>query len=107
MTTFDVKWSNYKLQKEYTIGILIHDRGYIFKYDLEQVYEAINDGFRPFVEFPDIRETYTSQELFSTFAIRLQSATPDEIDLRLAEGALLATDRVKVYCRGANNDEEN
>ncbi len=99
MKIFEVVWTDYKQKKNYIIGRLVHDEHYQFRYNQNQIYDAIKNGFRPFVEFPNIDLTYVSKEIFKTFAIRIPSINRDEIDNYLGNGAELATDRIKIYCR--------
>lgn len=107
MTIFEVVWTDYKLENEYIIGRLAHDEHWVFKYNQNQIYEAIRAGFRPFIELSNINETYFSEKLFPTFAIRLPNDEVGEEESYLTDGATLATDRIRVYRRGVNKSEEN
>lgn len=103
MKTFKIVWTNYKLEEKYIIGILIqHDEGYIFKYNKSKINKAIEKGFIPFMEFPDIdKPYYLSKSLFQTFAIRL----PKGKELSFNNGAELSTDRIKIYLRTGDNEK--
>jgi len=95
MEIFEIRWNNYKRDKEYLIGTLIHDDQYFFRYNKDEIWEAINNGFRPFPEFKDVGAVYTSENLFATFATRIGDKK-DFDNNDLVEKARLATDRVFV-----------
>ncbi|MDD3392625.1 MAG: hypothetical protein PHE54_03715 [Bacilli bacterium] len=96
MKIFEITWIDYKNIKTYVIGILAYDGRYIFRYEKNQIYESINNGFRPFIEFPDINKIYYSNELFQTFYIRLPKGSNHNLEDSDAE---LATDRIKIRLR--------
>lgn len=59
----------------FVIGELAKEKNlYVFKYYEENIYEAINGGFKPFPSMPDISAIYFSYGLFPIFLSRL----PDE-----------------------------
>ena len=105
MEMFEIRWNNYKRDKEYLIGILIHADKYFFQYNQDEIQEAIDNGFRPFLEFKDVKAIYTSQDLFATFATRIGNKKSFGDD-DLVEKARLVTDRVFVKQRidGINNN---
>jgi hypothetical protein len=105
MKVFKVAWTDYKFKKKYIVGILIYDEKYIFRYNKSQIKEAIENGFVPFIEFPNIDEIYSSNELFQTFAIRLPNVNSKDTEPSLCDGAELSTDRIKIYCRTDVNEK--
>lgn len=76
MEIFHVRWSDYKQSQSYTIGVLIYDNHWYFKYDKNNIMEAIQKGFRPFPDMTDIQKTYESSSLFPVFSVRYGS--PEE-----------------------------
>lgn len=66
-------WKSEKERTQLIVGELSRNGHYEFKYS-EHINEALKEGFKPLVEFPDLSKTYTSELLFPTFASRL----PDE-----------------------------
>lgn len=104
MKTYKVVWTDYKHEKEYLIGILVHDKEYMFSYNKSQIKEAIENGFRPFIEFPNIEEVYFSRDLFKTFAIRLIDRDITKLEKSLDNNAQLSTDRIKIYSRTDVNE---
>lgn len=106
-------WQNVETRQRYHVGRLLHDDGvYTFLYETNQyrrkLAEAMDNGYRPHLAFPDINKTYTSMKLFGPFARRLpDTRRPDyplvlrelglstectEMDVLRATGGILATD---------------
>ncbi|MHB1682059.1 MAG: HIRAN domain-containing protein [Bacilli bacterium] len=105
-------WQNPMSRQRYHVGNLAHDeRGYHFSYESlgpRTLSDALADGYRLHLAFPDRHKTYRSRELFAAFSRRLPAAKrPDfpEIlkriglskdhtlmDLLKATGGRLATD---------------
>ncbi|ANU10136.1 DNA-binding protein [Planococcus antarcticus DSM 14505] len=106
-------WQNVETRQRYHIGKLFHEDGvYTFSYERQgyrrRLEEAMEQGYRPHLAFPEINKTYTSQKLFGPFARRLpDSRRPDysyvlqklglsndctEMDMLRATGGILATD---------------
>lgn len=106
-------WQNVETRQRYHIGRLLHKDGvYIFSYEIKgyrrKLEEAMDNGYRPHLAFPDTNRTYTSNNLFGPFARRLpDSRRPDyssvlrelglsqectEMDVLRATGGILATD---------------
>lgn len=73
MELFNVHWSSYNRRKSYTVGFLIYDNTWIFKYNTNHIHEAIQHGFRPFPSMEDINQIYQSTELFPTFLCRYKN----------------------------------
>lgn len=69
-------WQNIETRQRYHVGRLIYkDGNYTFSYETKgyrrKLKEAIENGYRPHLAFPDIHKTYTSKTLFGPFARRL------------------------------------
>lgn len=106
-------WQNVETRQRYHVGNLIFVNGR-FQFEYEKrcgrrtLNEAINNGYKPHLSFPDINRTYTSDRLFGPFARRLPDRRrPDfekliqelglpsdctELDLLRATGGRLVTD---------------
>ena len=68
-------WKNKEHNHSYKVAELYkYDNKYYFKYILENVKDAIEDGFTLLVAFPNVNAIYESPNLFAVFASRL----PDE-----------------------------
>lgn len=106
-------WQNVETRQRYHVGRLLHKDGiYTFSYETKgyrrELAEAMDNGYRPHLAFPDTNRTYTSNSIFGPFARRLlDSRRPDyssallelgllaactEMDLLRATGGILATD---------------
>ena len=106
-------WQNQETRQRYHVGNLFHLNGkYTFLYELNgkrrTLNEAMDNGYKPHLSFPDIHKTYVSDRLFGPFARRLpDKRRPDfmeilkdfglpldytEMDLLRATGGRLATD---------------
>lgn len=106
-------WQNVETRQRYHVGRLLHEDGiYSFSYETKvyrrKLSEAMDNGYRPHLAFPDIDKTYKSRTLFGPFARRLpdtrrpdyQSVLRDlglspectEMDVLRATGGVLATD---------------
>lgn len=106
-------WQNSETRQRYHVGRLFHEDGiYTFSYEAKgyrrKLAEAMDNGYRPHLAFPDINKTYTSKMLFGPFARRLpDTRRPDyssllqdlglssectEMDVLRATGGVLATD---------------
>ncbi|CQR46245.1 HIRAN domain protein [Paraliobacillus sp. PM-2] len=105
-------WQNVETRQRYHIGNLVHEEGN-FKFYYEhgkrrKLDEAMENGYRPHLAFPNVTKIYTSDRLFGPFARRLpDKRRPDfsklvkelglpndysEMDLLRATGGRLATD---------------
>jgi hypothetical protein len=106
-------WQNVETRQRYHVGRLLHEDGvYTFSYETEgyrrKLAEAMDNGYRPHLAFPDTNRRYTSKTLFGPFARRLPDfRRPDylsvlqdlglspecmEMDVLRATGGILATD---------------
>lgn len=106
-------WQNTETRQRYHIGRLQHEDGvFTFSYEKKgyrrKLAEAMDNGYRPHLAFPDTKKTYTSRTLFGPFARRLpDSRRPDhfsilqelglsldstKMDVLRATGGVLATD---------------
>lgn len=106
-------WQNSTTRQRYHVGNLFQDhRGYTFTYEKSnyrrKLAEALKNGYRPHLAFPDTNKVYTSRNLFGPFARRLpDKRRPDyqdilrslglskncsEMELLRATGGVLATD---------------
>mgnify|MGYP007101974984 CR=1 FL=1 len=73
--TFEVFW------KQYAIGNLYvtENQEYIFKYNLENVEKAKEEGFSYIIGFKNVNEEYQSDKLFPFFASRIPSRNRHDI----------------------------
>lgn len=106
-------WQNVETRQRYHVGSLLHEDGiYTFSYETKgyrrKLAEAMDNGYRPHLAFPDINKMYTSSTLFGPFARRIpdtrrpdyQSVLSDlglssectKLDVLRATGGILATD---------------
>lgn len=106
-------WQNVETRQRYHVGRLLHEDGiYTFSYETKgyrrKLKEAMDNGYRPHLAFPDTGKVYTSTQLFGPFARRLPDPRrPDygtvlqelglpssctEMDVLRASGGVLATD---------------
>jgi len=106
-------WQNVETRQRYHVGRLLYEDGfYTFLYEKKgyrrKLEEAMENGYRPHLAFPDTNKTYTSRTLFGPFARRLPDPRrPDypsvlkelglpseckEMDVLRATGGILATD---------------
>lgn len=63
-------WKSEQTRKQYIIGQLTKNGQYEFQYG-EEVQDAIADGFKPLLCFPDINKVYKDDRLFTIFTSRL------------------------------------
>ena len=76
-------WKDPNTRRRYKIGILtiINDE-YHFKYNEDEIGEAIDVGFDFFPGFVDIKQEYKSKELFANISTRLPNSTrPDYLEV--------------------------
>lgn len=106
-------WQNVETRQRYHVGRLLHQDGiYKFSYETSgyrrKLAEAMDNGYRPHLAFPDTNRVYTSNKLFGPFARRLpdrrrqdyQTILQDlgltrdctDMDVLRATGGILATD---------------
>lgn len=73
-------WTNSITKQKYKVAELYkQNEMFYFKY-LDNIDEAINNGFKPLIAFPDIKRTYDNPKLFAVFASRLPEPNRPEID---------------------------
>lgn len=72
-----VSWQNPDTRIWHIVGLLKHADDYSFRYT-RGAEEASKLGFEPFVAFPELREVYTSSEVFPFFANRIMTAERPE-----------------------------
>lgn len=106
-------WRNVHTRQRFRIGNLIHESG-IYKFEYENknkhrgLNEALENGYRPHLAFPDLKRVYVSDKLFGPFSRRLPNTSrPDfskllakyglasdytQMDLLRVKGGRLATD---------------
>lgn len=105
-------WQNTETRQRYHVGNLIHEDG-VYKFGYEnggrrKLSEAMQNGYKPHLAFPETDRTYVSNRLFGPFSRRLPdkrrpdfsdllqelglSADYTEMDLLRATGGRLATD---------------
>lgn len=106
-------WQNAETRQRYHVGRLLQQDGvYKFTYETSgsrrKLADALDNGYRPHLAFPDTNKVYTSNKLFGPFARRLPDIRrPDyqtilqdlglprdctEMDVLRATGGILATD---------------
>lgn len=101
-------WNNKRSGKSYKMAELYKENGnFYFKYIVENVKIALQDGFMYLIAFPNVNATYESSDLFACFATRLPDKRRpeirkildtyglkeyDEYELLKASGAKLPTD---------------
>lgn len=86
--------------------------------------EAVEQGFQPFLAFPNLDEVYRSKELFPFFTNRImQRSRPDfpeyarrlgmdpgdaeDIDILICSGGVRATDSIEIFQLPTFNDADN
>ena len=63
-------WKSEQNRNQYIIGQLTKNSQYEFQY-CGEIEEAMADGFRPLLCFPDLGKVYRDDKLFAVFASRL------------------------------------
>ncbi len=108
-------WNNKQTRQSYKIAELYKlNNKYYFKYILENVKVALQNGFNLLIPFPNVNATYESQVLFPSFASRLPDKRRpeiktilntynleeyDEFELLKRSGAKLPTDNYEFKSR--------
>ncbi len=92
MEVFSVLWQSLE-KKYYTVGLLVYNQQWYFKYNFRTIEEAIKKGFRPFPDLNDIKKEYVSDELFPTFKNRYFEY---DIDIMKEQLGQLVTDKVLI-----------
>ena len=110
-------WNNKNNNESYRVAKLYKESNrYYFKYIIEDVKIALENGFQLLVAFPNVNATYESGSLFACFAARLPDKRRpeirkildtyglkeyDEYELLKKSGAKLPTDDYefrRIYC---------
>ena len=71
MYKYNVYWKSLKDEKKYHVGNLIFNNVAWAYFYSDEIKDAMDNGFKPFLELPDIYETYIEEEIFKTFKYRL------------------------------------
>ena len=85
-------WQNVSTRQRYHVGNLIHTDGYyLFQYENTNKHrgltDAIKNGYRPHLAFPDLKKAYISEKLFGPFLRRLPNTSrPDFSNLLVKYG---------------------
>lgn len=64
-------WKDYKTGQRYVVGELSKNGKYEFKYRVEDIDNAVENGFTPLIAFPIINEVYENYDIFPAFSSRL------------------------------------
>ena len=102
MEIFYVEWQKYNKEKTYKIGYLIFDDKWYFRYNINNIYEAIENGFRPFPDMPDIKKIYKNQKLLPVFENRYNNIN----NMENSSGVLL-TDKILIKHEGKGRYAKN
>ena len=102
-------WSNVTTGRKYKVGILYKENGvFYFKYIVENVKKAQEEGFPLLIAFPQINATYENPQLFAVFGARLPDKTRPEIDVILKEYNMKEYDEFELLKRsGAKLPTDN
>lgn len=87
-------WQHVEIRRRYHVGRLLHENGvYTFSYETKaykrKLAEAVDNGYRPHLAFPDTKRIYTSRTLFGPFARRLPDSRRSDFHSVLQELRLL------------------
>lgn len=85
-------WKDYKTRQKYIVGELSKNGKYEFKYRIEDVNKAVENGFEPLIAFPDINEVYESYDIFPAFSSRLPDKRRKDVKEILEKYKLLKYD---------------
>lgn len=97
MEVFHIIWSSYNQKHQYIIGNLIYDDRWYFKYNLMNIDEAIQYGFRPFPGMDDTTKAYDDTQLLTTFFSRYKSDDSSSmITLMQNDQGELMTDKILI-----------
>lgn len=78
-------WKDYKTRQRYIVGELSQNGKCEFKYRIEDVNKAIENGFEPLIAFPNINEVYESYDIFPAFSSRLPDKRRKDVKEILAK----------------------
>ena len=73
-------WTDISTGIKYKVAELYKENNiYYFKYILEEVKEAMNNGFKLLIAFPQLNATYNNPQLFAVFTARVPDKRRPEI----------------------------
>ncbi len=73
-------WTDVNTGKKYKVAMLYKENGkFYFKYILENLQEAMSNGFELLIAFSQINATYENSQLFPVFSARLPDKKRPEI----------------------------
>lgn len=97
MELFNINWSNYNREHSYTIGFLVHNSKWYFRYNEKEISNALDKGFRPFPDMNDINKTYESDTLFPMILMRYKEKSSMQIiDIIKNDDGALVTDKILI-----------
>lgn len=102
-------WTDVNTGNKYKVAILYKENGkFYFKYILENIKEAKEQGFNLLVAFPQIDVTYENPQLFASFGARLPDRRRPEIKEILAIYGMTEYDEFELLKRsGAKLPTDN
>lgn len=93
-------WTNTRNGKKFKIGELYKEKEkYYFKYIIDTVKKAINEGFSLLVAFPQLDVIYENPQLFAAFSSRLPDKRRPEIKEILATYGMTEYDEFELLKR--------
>lgn len=107
MEKYFVLWNRHDNPKQYIVAYIEHNNIlWCFYYDKEQVSQAIQNGFRPFIEFPNINIKYYSATPFKTFDERMHGRYEKGAKkLAINPKAKVLTDNISIISRKQYNGD--
>ena len=102
-------WTDVNTGKKYKVAMLYKESGnFYFRYILENLQEAKNNGFELLIAFPQINATYENSQLFAVFSARLPDKRRPEIKEILATYGMTEYDEFELLKRsGAKLPTDN
>ena len=102
-------WTDVKTGKKYKVAELYKEnKTFYFRYILENVKEAEQNGFELLVAFPQLNATYENPHLFAVFGARLPDKRRPEINKILKEYDMKEYDEFELLKRsGAKLPTDN
>lgn len=93
-------WTNSMTNEKYKVAELYkQNETFYFKY-LDDISEALHNGFKPLIAFPDIKRTYDNPKLFAVFASRLPEPNRPDINKILSICGMKEYDAFELLKRG-------
>ncbi|GCD11646.1 hypothetical protein [Clostridium tagluense] len=96
-------WKDYKTRQKYIIGELSKNGKYEFKYRINDVDNAIKNGFEPLIAFANINEVYESYDMFPAFSSRLPDKRRKDVKEILAKYELEKYDAFELLKKSGGN----